>query len=132
MPEFFPISLDCAEKWTHPRSAHPYPVTVNRCNLEYRRAASEKTLHAGWTRHRAGSEVTNGGSGQAERNETIEVVRRHLSRLPPLLHALVVLRYFAELDSKEIGAILEIPHSTVRSRLRRARLQLAELLNDTR
>jgi RNA polymerase sigma factor (sigma-70 family) len=48
-----------------------------------------------------------------------------LDGLEPALRSVLVLRYFAELDSKEIGNILGLPDSTVRSRLRAARRKLA-------
>ncbi len=45
------------------------------------------------------------------------------SHLAPLL-----LRYFCDLDAAEIGMVLELKPSTVRSRLREARLKLADEL----
>jgi DNA-directed RNA polymerase specialized sigma24 family protein len=41
------------------------------------------------------------------------------------VRTILVLRYFAEFDSKEIAKILEMPDSTVRSHLRAGRQQLA-------
>jgi DNA-directed RNA polymerase specialized sigma24 family protein len=41
------------------------------------------------------------------------------------MRSILVLRYFTGLDSREIGRILEMPDSTVRSRLRAARQRLA-------
>jgi RNA polymerase sigma-70 factor (ECF subfamily) len=53
-----------------------------------------------------------------------------LRKLPVDLQVLLELYYFEKLVSRELAEILEIPHGTVRSRLRRAlellRLQLAE------
>jgi DNA-directed RNA polymerase specialized sigma24 family protein len=51
-----------------------------------------------------------------------------LDRLEPPLRTALVLRYFLEMDSGQIGAILEEPASTVRSRLRAARQRLASEL----
>jgi RNA polymerase sigma-70 factor (ECF subfamily) len=51
-----------------------------------------------------------------------------LARLEEDLRVVVVLRYFAGLDASEIGAALEVPPSTVRTRLRRALAQLRDRL----
>jgi RNA polymerase sigma-70 factor (ECF subfamily) len=49
-----------------------------------------------------------------------------LTKLAADDRTLIVLRYFLELNSREIGELLEQPESTVRSRLRAARRQLAD------
>lgn len=51
-----------------------------------------------------------------------------LARLAPELRAAVVLRDLCDLDYAEIAEVLEIPPGTVRSRISRARSQLARLL----
>ena len=56
-------------------------------------------------------------------------VLRALSLLPPDLRAAVVLHYYADLTSGEIGAALGVPSATVRFRLARARERLAPLLD---
>jgi len=48
--------------------------------------------------------------------------------MKPLHRSVLVLRYFQGLDSKEIGRILDMPDSTVRSHLRVARKILADEL----
>jgi len=47
-------------------------------------------------------------------------LRGAINRLEEPLRVAVVLRYYADLDSAEIGAALGIPAATVRTRLRRA------------
>ena len=64
----------------------------------------------------------------AAETEQQALVRKALTRMKPDLRSVLVLRYFAELDSKEIGKMLELPDATVRSRLRAARRELAEEL----
>jgi RNA polymerase sigma-70 factor (ECF subfamily) len=56
-------------------------------------------------------------------------VLRALGALPPDLCAVVVLHYYADLNSSEIGRSLGIPSATVRFRLASARKQLSRLLN---
>jgi RNA polymerase sigma factor (sigma-70 family) len=47
-------------------------------------------------------------------------LRRAINRLEPDLRLVVALRYYACLDSVEIGHLLDVPGETVRTRLRRA------------
>lgn len=56
-------------------------------------------------------------------------VLRALAALPPELRAAVVLRYYADLNSSEIGLALSIPSATVRFRLARAKQRLSRLLD---
>ena len=51
-----------------------------------------------------------------------------LGTLPNTLRAVVVLRYFENLTSREIGAVLGVPHPTVRFRLMTALRRLQPLL----
>jgi RNA polymerase sigma-70 factor (ECF subfamily) len=54
-------------------------------------------------------------------------LRNAIDHLDTGLRVVVLLRYYANLDATEIGAMLHLPSSTVRTRLRRA---LALLRND--
>lgn len=47
-------------------------------------------------------------------------LRHAINRLDAGLRLVVVLRYYANMDAAEIGAMLHLPSSTVRTRLRRA------------
>jgi RNA polymerase sigma-70 factor, ECF subfamily len=53
-----------------------------------------------------------------------------LEALSPRLREVTVLFYFDDLKSEEIAGILRIPHSTVRTRLNKARERLRNLLSD--
>jgi RNA polymerase sigma-70 factor, ECF subfamily len=53
-----------------------------------------------------------------------------LEALSPRLREVTVLFYFDDLKSEEIAGILRIPHSTVRTRLNKARERLRTLLGD--
>jgi RNA polymerase sigma-70 factor (ECF subfamily) len=57
-------------------------------------------------------------------------VWRALSALSPRLREVTVLFYFDDLKSQDIAAILRIPHSTVRTRLNKARKHLRDVLGD--
>lgn len=65
-----------------------------------------------------------------EKNETQEKVRTALKMLPEKYQKIVGLYYFKDLSYKEIGKKLRLPVNTVRTHLRRAKLQLKELLKD--
>jgi RNA polymerase sigma factor (sigma-70 family) len=52
-----------------------------------------------------------------------------LHGLDPIDRAIVVLRHLLEYRSPEIGKVLELPASTVRTRLRRAMAELRETLD---
>src|SRR5665213_3194336 len=55
-----------------------------------------------------------------------------LWRLPMHMRTALILRYYAELTSKEIGSVLGIPSGTVRFRLALARRRMYDLLRDPR
>jgi len=108
-------------------------VTANRCHLEHRRRTRWHNAVSVFSRLMGRNQRdVHQGNGRADRAvgglEQQEIVRRALGRLDPSLRSVLVLRYFAELDSKEIGRTLDLSDSTVRSRLRAARAQLASQL----
>ncbi len=65
------------------------------------------------------------------RDETSSIdVWRALSVLPQKLREVVVLHYFEDLSSREIGSVLGIPEGTVRFRLMIAKQRLRPLLGE--
>ena len=104
-------------------------VTVNRCLVEYRRRRRFR---------RKTSEILKRLSETKARPTTadekvivaeeLEIVRKTLQELDGSLLAPMVLRYFCNMNSKEVGEILNLSSSTVRSRLREARMILAKRL----
>jgi RNA polymerase sigma-70 factor (ECF subfamily) len=63
-----------------------------------------------------------------ERTWTARAVRDALARLSPSQRAVVVLRYYLEMDETDIADHLAIPRGTVKSRLHSARERLRVLL----
>ncbi len=102
-------------------------VTINRCNLEHRRRSRWRAVWHGLASLWGGRGRAATGVEFAQQDER-RAVREGLARLDPQLRSLLVLRYFAELDSGEIGKILDLPSATVRGRLREARKRLAHEL----
>jgi RNA polymerase sigma-70 factor, ECF subfamily len=103
-------------------------VTVNRCNLEHRTTARWRRLFTGLTNLFDRNNNNGSVSESLCCNEEREQVRKALQSLDANTRSLLVLRYYAELDSTEISKILELPDATVRGRLRTARQKLAEKL----
>ncbi len=67
----------------------------------------------------------------ALRRERAEEVRVLLERLEPNYRAPLVLRYWHDLSYKEIADMLELTEPAVKTRLHRARLQMAALLEES-
>lgn len=102
-------------------------TTVNRCMTEHRRRFRHKASRI--LRRRPdmaeGLAEDASGPGRVGLSEELEVVRRTLAELDPSLLLAVVLRYFCDMSSNEIAETLEWNASTVRGRLRDARMILA-------
>ena len=71
-----------------------------------------------------------GQEGAVLRRERADAIRSGLGRLPRRLREAVVLRDVDGLDYSEIATVLAVPVGTVKSRINRGRLQLAEQLAD--
>lgn len=104
-------------------------VTVNRCLMEHRRRRTFRRHASEILKRRLETKKT---SKPAVENvivaEELEIVRENLQKLDDSLLAPMVLRYFCDLNSKEVGEILALSPSTVRSRLREARMIIAKRL----
>jgi RNA polymerase sigma-70 factor (ECF subfamily) len=92
-------------------------VSLNLARSGLRRLRSER-------RARASLRVAGVGGPSADRVD----VERALSTLPRRQREVVVLRYYLQLDTREVGRALGINEGTVKSTLSRARAALAERL----
>jgi len=102
-------------------------VTVNRCLMEHRRRRTFRRHAVEILKRRLESKTAS--KAPVENvivAEELEIVRESLQKLDDLLLAPMVLRYFCDMNSKEVGEVLAISPSTVRSRLREARMILAK------
>ena len=102
-------------------------VTVNRCLMEHR---SRRTFgrHTGeiLKRRLETQKTPRAAIDNIIIAEELEIVRESLQKLDDSLLAPMVLRYFCDMNSKEISEILTLSPSTIRSRLREARMILAK------
>ncbi len=97
-----------------------FRVTANRCNLEHRRQRRWRVVWANVARIWPVATDHRDAENAASHDEQRRLIQDALDALPPPLRSVLVLRYFSDFNSKEIGSILELPDSTVRSHLRRA------------
>lgn len=84
------------------------------------------------TRRRLFSVLSRNASEQGALPEqaTVIAVREALKQLDVDLRAVVVLRYFADLDVRTIAQALDVPEGTVKSRLHRAAARLRTALSE--
>lgn len=68
----------------------------------------------------------------AERNETVSMVHRAISRLEENQRIILTMYDIEGMSYDEISKILEIPAGTVKSRLNRARQKLRKILSENR
>lgn len=65
-----------------------------------------------------------------EKKKKMEKIEKALAKLPPLDRELIILFHKEEYSYKEICDILEIPVTTIKTRLHRARKKLGKLVNE--
>jgi RNA polymerase sigma-70 factor (ECF subfamily) len=103
-------------------------IAVNQCITRQRRAKvrSETALEDETIGEGASflAPAHESPARRAERQERTEVVRRAVSALPPELREVIVMKEFEELTFQEIAEVLNLPLSTVKSRLYTALRQL--------
>ena len=68
----------------------------------------------------------------AEQSEAARFLQEGLQRLSPELKEAIILRDLEGMAYQEIASLLSIPEGTVKSRINRARLELAKLLSKRR
>jgi len=103
-------------------------IAVNQCITRQRRARTrpehslEAETEAGGAQFAAPAVCSP--AHQAEGRERSEAVKRAVTALPPELREVIVLKEFEELTFQEIADALDVPLSTVKSRLYTALKQL--------
>jgi RNA polymerase sigma-70 factor (ECF subfamily) len=102
-------------------------VTMNECVTEHRRRKRFRRPAAGMAEHGRGP-AANDPAQDAVSSEQRDAVQGALRDLADELLQPLVLRYFCDQSSAEIGEILSLPASTVRSTLCKGRMALAKAL----
>lgn len=100
-----------------------FAVTANVCKNKLRRERLFAPL-----RHI--SRLTKGSdpAKQLAQQERTQIIRDAIDQLGPAYRMPLVLRYYADLDYKEIAEALGLPEGTVKTRLHRAKSQLKQIL----
>jgi len=103
-------------------------IAINQCITRQRRAKvrGETSLEDETEAGRASSFTVAGPTpaGEAEDRERSLIVRKAVNSLPPELRTVVLLKEFEDLTFQEISDVLDVPLSTVKSRLYTALRQL--------
>ncbi|MGH9412800.1 MAG: RNA polymerase sigma factor [Terriglobales bacterium] len=110
-------------------------LTRNLLIDHYRRSKSDRLTGPLETENAAGDPVPlaltapgRSADHQVWGREVQEHVQRALLKLSPELRETIILRDLQDLDYKEIATVLRLPEGTVKSRINRARIELARLL----
>lgn len=114
-----------------------YRVVINHCKNRrlYRRRRHvdrHEALEGERDEDQPQRQIAHDGPGadaSTHQAEAVELVQRALEQLEPEQRMIIVLRDVQDLPYEEISEILELPRGTVKSRLHRARAQLAAVLN---
>ena len=104
-----------------------FKVTVNRVRLEHRRRGVANKGSAAFLQKSPGAQYAD-VQHQTIREEEARIIADALRELDDSLRVPLVLRYFCDQDSSQIAQVLDLPASTVRSRLKTARLMLTKKL----
>jgi len=103
-------------------------LTKNYLIDEYRRTKWEKTRRDDFNDQRLSQSSLRSPEENLDRKETRELVWEGLNHLSSDMRMAVVLRDLQGNSYEEMAQILHLPLGTVKSRVNRARLQLAEVL----
>lgn len=116
-------------KWHGPLAAERWwrRVALNQCLLEFRRARRDKLGRERWQQQYPAGAADSPSRPLPQQSEA-ERIRAALAEMEDALAIPLVLRYWFDMDSNEIGEVLDTPAATIRTRLRAARLALADAL----
>jgi RNA polymerase sigma-70 factor (ECF subfamily) len=108
-----------------------YRIALNCCHVHLRhRSNSEFSLEQ--QLEEQGFEVASGDEamdGDLQRYQIAAIVRRALACLPPEMREVIIMKEYQELKFHEIAEILDIPLSTVKTRVYTGLNQLKQRLS---
>jgi RNA polymerase sigma-70 factor (ECF subfamily) len=99
-----------------------YRIALNACHSRLRRPDNTKTRsldeeHEDGYREELADRTSDAATESLQREQLSAIVRRALSALPAEMRQVIVMKEYEELTFAEIAEILEIPVSTVKSRV---------------
>lgn len=100
-----------------------FAITANLCKNKLRRERFFAPL-----RHASRIAAASNPAEQVAKEELSTKVRESLNELSFKYRAPLVLRFYADLDYKEIAQALDLPEGTVKTRLHRGKLELKRIL----
>ena len=107
-------------------------LTKNHLIDEYRRTKWEKTQRDDFDERVLAQTANDGPEQSLVEKETKALVWEGLNRLSADMRMVIILRDLQGKSYEEVAEILDLPLGTVKSRVNRARIQLAQVLKDTR
>ena len=107
-------------------------LTKNHLIDEYRRTKWEKTQRDEFDERVLAQAGSGGPEESLVAKETKELVWEGLNLLTADMRMVIILRDLQGKSYEEVAEILDLPLGTVKSRVNRARLQLAQVLRDRR
>lgn len=118
------------EKYDFQKDFSAWFLTLARNHLidEYRHQRQEKSLRDNLDELTLSAAVTDGPENNYLSRESSELIRQALSELSPDLRTVLILREIEGYGYEEIAEKLGVPLGTVKSRVNRARIQLAEVI----
>ncbi len=117
-------------KYNFERDFTAWLLTLARNYLidEFRRTKAERNQRGEFEELTLAAAETDGPESRYLRQEKAELVRKALRQLSPDLRVVLVLREIEGLSYEEIAEKLKIPLGTVKSRVNRGRIQMAQTI----
>ena len=114
-----------------------YRIALNACNSRLRRPDTARTRSLDEDQEEGRHEeladrISEAASERLQRDQISAIVRRALNALPNEMRQVIVMKEYEELTFAEIAEILEIPVSTVKSRVYTGLQQLRSRLEYVR
>jgi RNA polymerase sigma factor (sigma-70 family) len=109
-----------------------YGIARNMVRMWYRRRAATPTLDGGHVLEQLKNGSRRSPEERMDRQESLARIRRAVQELPTGNRQAITLRYWGEMSYAEISAALNVPESTVKSRLYKAKRQLQAQLGKTK
>lgn len=89
--------------------------------------AQEHKIH---TLELSGNETDVSTEERYESKSTVQFVKQQIESLPDIYRTVMILKYYNDLDNKEISSVLSIPYETVRKRIFRGKQLLISRIKE--